>query len=91
MRDWVWLSDVYDQLTGGRLGRGVPWWEGNKCKHDLLCGRTCDGESPSDEGQRRGEEGMKERETQSLGGTHDQMEVCLDENGFLRSGQFECL
>ena len=31
------------------------------------------------------------RETQGLGGTHDQMEVCLDENGFLHSGQFKCL
>ena len=57
---------------------------GNKCKHDLLRGRTCDGESPSDEGQRRSEEGTKERDLRS-GGTHDQMEVCLDENGFLRS------
>ena len=33
----------------------------------------------------------REKETQSLGGTHDQMEVCLDENGFLRNGQFKCL
>ena len=40
-------------------GRGVPGWEGNKCKHDLLLGRTCDGESPSDERQRRGKEGTK--------------------------------
>ena len=26
---------------------------------------TCDGESPSDEGQRRGEEGTKERDSRS--------------------------
>ena len=51
------------------LGRGVPWWEGNKCKHDLLPDRTCDGESPSDEGQRRGEEGTKERDSRSGGNT----------------------
>ena len=38
-------------------------------------------------GERRGQK----RETRGLGGTHDQMEVCLDENGFLRSGQFKCL
>ena len=38
-------------------------------------------------GERRG----CNRETQGLGGTHEQMEVCLDENGFLRSGQFKCL
>ena len=37
-------------------------------------------------GERRGRKG----ETR-LGGTHDQMEVCLDENGFLRSGKFKCL
>ena len=65
-------------------------WEENKCKHDLLRDRTCDGEFPSDEGQRRGEEGTKERDSRS-GGTHDQMEVCLDENEFLRSGQFKSL
>ena len=38
-------------------------------------------------GKRRG----RKRETQGLGGTNDQMEVCLEENGFLRSGQFKCL
>ena len=38
-------------------------------------------------GERRG----GKRQTQGLGGTHDQMEVCLDENGFLRSGQFKRL
>ena len=37
-------------------------------------------------GERRG----RKRETQGLGGTHDQMKVCLDENWFLRSGQFKC-
>ena len=56
MCERTWLSDVQGQLLGGRLGRGVPTWKGNKCKHD----RKCDGESPSDEGQRRGEEGTKE-------------------------------
>ena len=38
-------------------------------------------------GERRG----GKRQTQGLGGTHDQMEVCLDENGFLCSGLFKCL
>ena len=38
-----------------------------------------------------GERREPKRETQGLGGTHGQMEVCLDENGFLRSGQFKCL
>ena len=38
-------------------------------------------------GERRG----RKRETQGLGRTHDQMEVCLDENGFLLSAQFICL
>ena len=38
-------------------------------------------------GERRG----RKRETQGLGETYDQMEACLDENGFLRSGQFKCL
>ena len=55
-----------------------------------LRGRTCDCESPSDEGQLRGEEGTKERDSRSRG-THDQMEMCLDENEFLRSGQFKYL
>ena len=90
MRERAWLSDVQGQLTGGRLGRRVPRWEGNKCKHDLLRGRTCDVESPSDEGQCWGEERTKEGDSKS-GGTHDQMELCVDENGFLRSGQFKCL
>ena len=70
----------------------VLWVAGNKCKHDLIRGRTCDGESPSDEGKLRvAERRGRKRETQGLRGTHDQMEVCLDENGFLRSGQFKCL
>ena len=38
-------------------------------------------------GERRG----RKRVTRGLGGTHNQMEVCLDENRFLRSGQFKCL
>ena len=37
--------------------------------HDLLCGRTCDGESPSDDGERRGVEGSEERDSMS-GGEH---------------------
>ena len=40
-------------------------------------------------GERRGRK--RERETLGLEGTRDQMEVCLDENGFLHSGQFKCL
>ena len=38
-----------------------------------------------------GEWRARKRKTQNLGGTHDQMEVRLDEYRFLRSGQFKCL
>ena len=44
----------------------MPWGEGNKCKHDLLRGRTCDGESlqmKDNVGERRG----GKRETKGLG------------------------
>ena len=39
-------------------------------------------------GESRGRN-SKERDSRS-GETHGQMEVCLNENGFLRSGQFKC-
>ena len=78
MADNVAARDVneHDLVTfkiswqaGGWLGE----WRcgrGTNASMTYLRGRTCDCESPSDEAQRRGEEGTKERERLKVWGEH---------------------